>query len=93
MSCARAGNQPFVWPANLSSWPACGLSKGIAGTIQPRWHHISAHHEDRRQYRAAESLFRCYEANIIIEAIVRTEAGWSRFEAPSVLDHEVCVIS
>ena len=37
--------------------------EGFAGTIQPWWHHISAHHEDRRQYQTAESLFRWHEAN------------------------------
>lgn len=37
--------------------------EGFAGTIQPWWHHISAYHEDRRQYKTAESLFRWYEKN------------------------------
>jgi hypothetical protein len=36
---------------------------GFAGGIQPWWHHIGAYHEDRRQYRTAESLFRWHEAN------------------------------
>jgi hypothetical protein len=37
--------------------------EGFAGGIQPWWHHIGAYHEDRRQYRTAESLFRWHEAN------------------------------
>ncbi len=37
--------------------------EGFAGTIQPWWHHIGAYHEDRRQYRTAEPLFRWHEAN------------------------------
>jgi hypothetical protein len=37
--------------------------EGFAGGIQPWWHHIGAYHEDRRQYRVAESLFRWHEAN------------------------------
>lgn len=36
---------------------------GFAGGIQPWWHHIGAQHEDRRQYRTAEPLFRWHEAN------------------------------
>ncbi|MFN8635237.1 MAG: alpha-amylase family protein [Chloroflexota bacterium] len=37
--------------------------EGFAGGISPWWHHIGAYHEDRRQYRTAESLFRWHEAN------------------------------
>ena len=37
--------------------------EGFAGTIQPWWHHIGAVHDDRRQYRSAESLFRWHEEN------------------------------
>lgn len=37
--------------------------EGFAATIQPWWHHIGAYHEDRRQYRTAEPLFRWHEAN------------------------------
>ncbi|MDP8923072.1 MAG: Tat pathway signal protein, partial [Chloroflexota bacterium] len=37
--------------------------EGFAGGIQPWWHHIGAYHEDRRQYRTAEALFRWHEAN------------------------------
>lgn len=36
---------------------------GISGGIQPWWHHIGAYHDDRRQYRTAEPLFRWHEAN------------------------------
>lgn len=37
--------------------------EGFAGGIQPWWHHIGAYHEDRRQYRVAEPIFRWHEAN------------------------------
>jgi hypothetical protein len=37
--------------------------EGFAGGIQPWWHHIGAYHEDRRQYRTAEPLFRWHEQN------------------------------
>ena len=31
---------------------------GIAGGIQPWWHHVAAYHEDRRMYRTAEPVMR-----------------------------------
>jgi hypothetical protein len=37
--------------------------EGFAGGIHPWWHHIGAYHEDRRQYRTAEPLFRWHEQN------------------------------
>jgi hypothetical protein len=37
--------------------------EGFAGGIQPWWHHIGAYHDDRRQYRTAEPLFRWHAAN------------------------------
>ncbi|MDB5585749.1 MAG: Tat pathway signal protein [Devosia sp.] len=38
-------------------------TSGFAGGIQPWWHHIGASHEDRRQYKTAEPIFRWHEAN------------------------------
>jgi len=36
---------------------------GIAGGIQPWWHHVAAYHEDRRMYRTAEPIMRWCKAN------------------------------
>jgi putative glycosyl hydrolase-like family 6 (GHL6) protein len=36
---------------------------GIAGGIQPWWHHVGAYHEDRRMYRTAEPVTRWCKAN------------------------------
>jgi hypothetical protein len=36
---------------------------GIAGGIQPWWHHIAAYHEDRRMYRTAEPIMRWAKEN------------------------------
>jgi len=36
---------------------------GLAGGIQPWWHHIAAYHEDRRMYRTAEPVMRWCKAN------------------------------
>lgn len=45
--------------AEVRLWSAAGF----AGGIQPWWHHIGAQHDDRRQYRTAEPIFRWHEAN------------------------------
>jgi hypothetical protein len=36
---------------------------GIAGGIQPWWHHVAAYHEDRRMYRTAEPVMRWWKAH------------------------------
>jgi hypothetical protein len=36
---------------------------GIAGGIQPWWHHVGAYHEDRRMYRTAEPVMRWWQNN------------------------------
>ncbi|RCK70177.1 Tat pathway signal protein [Desertihabitans brevis] len=45
--------------AEVRVWSA----SGTAGGIQPWWHHISAYHEDRRQYATAEPIFTFHERN------------------------------
>ena len=39
------------------------MLEGIAGGIQPWWHHVGALQEDRRQFRTAEPVYRWHEAN------------------------------
>jgi hypothetical protein len=36
---------------------------GIAGGIQPWWHHVGAYHDDRRMYRTAEPVMRWWKAH------------------------------
>jgi hypothetical protein len=36
---------------------------GVAGGIQPWWHHVGAYHEDRRMYRTAEPVMRWWKNN------------------------------
>jgi hypothetical protein len=50
----RVGSKP---EPEVRAWTL----EGFAGGIQPWWHHIGAYHEDRRQYRTAEPLFRWHE--------------------------------
>lgn len=37
------------------------MISGIAGGIQPWWHHVGAWHEDKRAYRTAEPIFRWHQ--------------------------------
>lgn len=39
------------------------IVEGMAGGIQPWWHHISAYHEDRRMYHTAGPLFQWHKDN------------------------------
>jgi hypothetical protein len=51
----------------LASKPAAEarmwMIAGIAGGIQPWWHHVGAYHEDRRMYHTAEPVFRWHKEN------------------------------
>jgi hypothetical protein len=51
----------------LASKPAAEarmwMIAGIAGGIQPWWHHVGAYHEDRRMYHTAEPVMRWWKAN------------------------------
>jgi hypothetical protein len=39
------------------------MLEGFAGGIQPWWHHLGAHQEDRRAFRTAEPVMRWHHAN------------------------------
>lgn len=51
----------------LSSKPAqesrMWMIEGIAGGVQPWWHHVGAYHEDRRMYKTALPVFEWHKAN------------------------------
>lgn len=46
-------------PAEARMW----MIAGLAGGIQPWWHHIAAYHEDRRAYHTAEPVMKWAKAN------------------------------
>jgi hypothetical protein len=46
-------------PAEARMW----MIAGLAGGIQPWWHHVAAYHEDRRMYRTAEPVMKWAKAN------------------------------
>jgi hypothetical protein len=52
----RVASKP---PAEARMWAI----SGIAGGIQPWWHHIGAWHEDKRMYETAAPLWQWHKAN------------------------------
>ena len=50
----RVASKP---PAEARMW----MVEGIAGGIQPWWHHVGAYHEDRRMYHTAEPVFQWHK--------------------------------
>jgi hypothetical protein len=52
----RAASKPA---AEARMW----MIAGIAGGIQPWWHHVGAYQEDRRQYRTAAPVMKWHKAN------------------------------
>jgi Hypothetical glycosyl hydrolase 6 len=55
---------------------------GIAGGIQPWWHHVGAYHDDRRMYATAEPIMRWWKANetylIDRTPVATVGVGWSQ---------------
>jgi len=58
------------------------MISGIAGGIQPWWHHVSAYHEDRRMYHTAEPVMKWHKANeqylVNRTPVVNTGVVWSQ---------------
>ena len=63
MAMYQAGQPTFRVASKPEPEARMWVVAGFAGGIQPWWHHIGAYHEDRRQYRTAEPLWRWHEAN------------------------------
>ena len=61
MALYQAGRPTFRLAAKPANESRMWMIAGIAGGIQPWWHHIGAWHEDRRAYRTAEPVFRWHE--------------------------------
>lgn len=61
MAMYQAGRPTFRLaskpPAEARMW----MLDGIAGGLQPWWHHIGAYHEDRRMYHTAEPVYRWHK--------------------------------
>ena len=63
MALYQMGRPTFRLSAKPANESRMWMIEGIAGGIQPWWHHIGAWHEDRRAYRTAEPIFRWHEEN------------------------------
>jgi hypothetical protein len=61
MALYQAGRPAFRLAAKPPNEARMWMIEGIAGGIQPWWHHVGALHEDRRAYRTAEPVFRWHE--------------------------------
>jgi hypothetical protein len=59
----HAGGAPFRLTSKPAAEAALWAIEGMAGGIQPWWHHIGAYHEDRRQYHTAQALWQWHAQN------------------------------
>jgi len=63
MAMYQAGRPTFRVATKPPQEAQMWMIEGIAGGIQPWWHHISAYHEDRRMYHTAEPVVKWHKAN------------------------------
>ncbi|HTL59547.1 MAG TPA: alpha-amylase family protein [Candidatus Limnocylindrales bacterium] len=62
MAMYQAGRPTFRLASKPEPEARLWMLEGIAGGLQPWWHHISAYHEDGRMYRTAEPIYRWHQA-------------------------------
>ena len=63
MAMYEAGRMSFRVASKPAAEARMWMIAGIAGGIQPWWHHVGAYHEDRRMYRTAEPVMQWHKAN------------------------------
>jgi hypothetical protein len=63
MAMYQAGSPTFRLSSKPPAEARLWMLEGIAGGIQPWWHHVGAVPEDRRMLKTAEPLMRWHEAN------------------------------
>jgi hypothetical protein len=63
MAMYQAGRPTFRLSSKPEPEARMWMIEGIAGGLQPWWHHVGAYHEDRRMYRTAEPLYRWHTLN------------------------------
>lgn len=61
MALYQAGRPTFRLASKPAAEARLWMLEGIAGGLQPWWHHVSAYHEDRRMYRTAEPIYRWHK--------------------------------
>lgn len=63
MAMYQAGRPTFRLAAKPAAEARMWMTEGIAGGIQPWWHYVSAHHEDRRIYKTPGPVFEWHRKN------------------------------
>ena len=63
MAMYQAGPSQFRLASKPPNEARMWMLDGIAGGIQPWWHHVGARHEDRRMFRTAEPVTRWHAAH------------------------------
>ncbi|MBW3629228.1 MAG: beta-galactosidase [Gemmatimonadetes bacterium] len=63
MAMYQAGSVWFRLASKPPHEARLWMLNGFAGGIQPWWHHVGAHHEDRRMFRTAEPVMRWHAEN------------------------------
>jgi hypothetical protein len=82
MAMYQAGRPTFRKTSGSGPEARLWMLEGLAGGLQPWWHHVGAQQEDRRQFLIAESIYRWHEANqellINREPIASVGLVWSQ---------------
>jgi hypothetical protein len=78
----QAGSPQFRFSSKPAAEARMWMLAGIAGGVQPWWHHVGAYDEDRRMYRTAEPVMRWHQANeeylLNRRPIATVAVGWSQ---------------
>jgi len=61
MAMYQAGQPTFRVASKPAAEARLWMLDGIAGGLQPWWHHVGAYHEDRRMYHTAEPVYRWHK--------------------------------
>jgi hypothetical protein len=63
MALYQAGRPTFRLASKPEPESRLWMLDGIAGGLQPWWHHVGAYQEDRRMFHTAEPIYRWHRAN------------------------------
>lgn len=82
MAMYQAGRPTFRFASKPASEAHLWMLDGIAGGLQPWWHHVGAYHEDRRMYHTAEPVYQWHKTaeEFLINRLPLAKVGlvWSQ---------------
>jgi hypothetical protein len=85
MAMYQAGRPTFRLASKPAAEARMWMLDGIAGGLQPWWHHISAYHEDRRMHHTAEPVYRWHKEHeeflVNREPVATVGVVWSQQNA------------